>query len=103
MVIGSLGSGPEASLYQVNGAVRLSACFRVTGGVTAGDGLISVVRLADGVWVGRGAETVRSAPPYEIGPTERARLPTTSKAGRGLENGHLELFVNRLKARPRAT
>lgn len=139
VVVGSLGSGPESSLYIVNGAVRLSdgrivvanagtselrvfspegrhlrsigregdgpgefrritslqrgpndslfafdlftqrlsvfsgdggrartATFHGTDGVTGSDGLVSVLRLADGVWVGRGHETLLTGPPYEI-------------------------------------
>lgn len=139
VVLGSLGSGPESSLYIVNGAVRLSdgrmvvanagtselrvfspegrhltsigregdgpgefrritslqrgpndslfafdlftqrlivfsgdgrrartATFHGTDGMTGSDGLVSVLRLADGVWVGRGHETLRTGAPYQL-------------------------------------
>ena len=40
--------------------------FRVEAGVTGADGLFGVTRLADGVWVGTGAESTIFGPPDEI-------------------------------------
>lgn len=71
--ISSLQVGPEDSLivydaslqrlsiFTSQGEFQRSVNFRMTPGVGS-DGLLSVRRLTDGVWVGRGVESVRPGP-----------------------------------------
>lgn len=76
--IRSLQVGPNDSLYVFDvslqrltvfsaelGRARM-ATFRVTGGVTGGDGLGTVRRLADGVWAGKGEESTVFGPTNQI-------------------------------------
>jgi hypothetical protein len=73
-LITSLQGGPDDSLFVFDGgAQRLTvlsgdgrrartATFRIT----SGDGLTSVMRLTDGIWVGKEHESIQGGQPYEI-------------------------------------
>jgi hypothetical protein len=74
----SLQAGPDDSLYAFDaqlqrltvfskdGQLARTVNFRIPAGLVGSDGLIRVARLSDGVWVGRGMESVVSAAPGEI-------------------------------------
>lgn len=74
----SLRAGPDDSLYafdaqlqrltvfSADGLLARTASFRIPTSVVGSDGLFSVGRLSDGVWVGRGMESVSAAVPGEI-------------------------------------
>jgi hypothetical protein len=76
--IGSVQAGPDDSIFvydrghqrlsvfMSDGRLVRSATFAVTQGVTGGDGLERVTRLADGIWVAAGTQSVRNPPPGTI-------------------------------------
>jgi hypothetical protein len=94
-VIGSVQAGPDDSLFVYDrghqrlsvftndGRLVRSVSFAVTDGVTGSDGLESVTRLEDGVWVGAGQQSLKRAAPGTI---ERDTIAV------GLLDGVLEGF-----------
>jgi hypothetical protein len=73
-LITSLQGGPDDSLFVFDGGAQRLTVFSGDGRrartatfrITSGDGLTSVMRLTDGIWVGKEHESIQGGQPYEI-------------------------------------